>query len=422
MQNMIYKFCYGHSLYIGSKDVDNINPVDPVDPVDTNASKNVTFVVMPNSSEELTDIKTRLKYLLFFLYNACIITIISWSIFYTTMKVIKNKKKELIPTEIFQILFSIQYIIGIWFFNTKSFRDSIKKKQIRHRFKELTIISFMVVILISFLVIMLIIYNQSINDNGVFKTFYMRSGLTIFLLCLNRYYTYSAFFANMTIFFVLIHFKKKAIDVYTDEITEYFKSSYSSLEKISYITRDFTILKNDYDNMIDDLNIFFSSLSIIGIIGIYFVLISASAKKFDSIEIIHSILILIVVTLYIKIAQNLRSSIKQIENSVKNPALSSDEQLFHMTLNNTPNFKGVSTRENIGKEIEISTAIYTCIKGIEEKILSEKLNKMLISEWNSFQFFGIQIKDTALIQKLFAAMIGLIFTSNLLNVSSILEN
>jgi hypothetical protein len=67
---------------------------------------------------------------------------------------------------------------------------------------------------------------------------------------------------------------------------------------------------------------------------------------------------------------------------------------------------------------EISTITYKCCTEIKEHILWQKLQDILKVEWNTFQFFGIAIKDTALIQKVFGLIIALIFAQNIMSISN----
>jgi hypothetical protein len=413
MENNIFRIFYGHSLYIENGDLEN-NPLN----IEINQNDHI-IITLPNIVEKTSKIKTRLKYLLFFLYNAGIISIISWSIFHTIIHSIREKTNKYILTEIFQFAFLIQYIIGLRYFNTKSFKQNISKDQnIKNNLGKLSLISLILVLCMSLLTILLTIYNQSTNEYSVYHQIYTKSIGTTILLCLNRFYTFGAFFSNMTIFFIFMFFKKKIINDYVQEIRDHIRSSTSLSDKVIKTTSKIQKIKNDYDHMIDDLNIFFSSLSVIGIIGIYFVIMNILTKKTDSIETINASLFLIVEVLYINIAQNLRSLIKGIDTSIKDPILFNEGDQYNMILNNDPNPDEKKLRENLSSVIEISTAIHASCKNINERLLWTKLNEILKSEWNSFQFFGIQIKDTALIQKIFALVIGFIFTSNVVSVSN----
>jgi hypothetical protein len=415
--DIIY-YIYGHSFYIEKGNPEN----DPLN-IELESSRDNIMIVIPDISEERSSIKTRLKYLVCMFYNAVIIALIGWSIIFIAIDSIRKKTKELMPTEIFQLAFLTQYIIGLWYFNTPSYLKSITKyDDIKKSFKIISIISLVAVLSISLLSILLIIFNEKLNQNGLFHNVYRQTPALIFFLCLNRFYTYSAFFANMAIFFTQMYYSKKTFNKYTDEAKKYIKSSYSLIDKVTYITTEFQKIKNDYDNMIDDLNLFFSSLSIIGIIGVYFAIISILTGKIDSIETIHSILFLITEILYINTAQSLRKSINEVENLIKEPIMlqefSQKGRQTNMNINSDPNYAERETQINVTSLMEICTVTFMCCKEIEEHMLWKKLDDILKAQWNSFQFFGIKITDTALLQKIFGLVIAFIFTSNIMSISN----
>jgi hypothetical protein len=411
MYKYIYNI-YGHSLYIDKTDPQN-------DSLDLTVNRRNDAITIEQDTEDIpTTITERLQYLLYFLYNAFIISAISWTLIYTIIYTIKYNTRQKIQTEIFQSVFVIQYIIGLWYFNIPQFHKNIRNDgDTKKLFSNTSIISLICVILISLTTILLVVYKEQINESSILYSFESDSGFMIFLLVINRFYSYAAFFANMNLFFVQMHINKNKIDSYTERTKEYISTTYSLTEKVTTITKEFLAIKDNYDNIINDLNLFFASLSIIGIISLYFTIMSIILSNVDSIEIINGILFIITELLYINTAQNLRSSINEISNSIKS-GISLDgwpqqNQQTEMNIINDPDYDKRSIDDNILRIKEMGTAAYICCKGIEENMMWRKLQETLKNEWSTFQFFGIKIKDTALLQKIFGFIIAIIVTSNI---------
>jgi hypothetical protein len=417
MHNLIYNI-YGHSYYC-----ENTNPEN--DPLNINIEleQNTNVIVtVPDINEITTDKLLRLKIILGFIYNALIIVLISWSIPYLIIEAFQMRTRDEIHNILFPLMFTTQYIIGLSYFNSESYKNNINKSmKLKKTFQLLTIISLFLVICMTIMTFLFIVYNVSIQNEGGIKIYNYSSG-TYALLFFNKFYSYAAFFANMTLFFVLMHHNKKILNDYTNEIKEYIKSSYSLIDKVTSITIKFQEIKNEYDATIDSLNTFFSFLSIIGALGLYFVIISIFNGKFDSIQIINSCLFLLTEIMYVNTAQGLRSSIDEITNLIiKNPVLiqkyNQKERQYNMIINNDPYYDKREVENSLVSLQEICTVTYMCCKEMEEQLLWKKLDDMLQAEWNTFQFFGIKIKDTTLLQKILGLIITFIFTTNLINVA-----
>lgn len=437
MYSIIY-YIYGHSFYIDKTDPQN-DPLNiELEPV---ANGPTTIVAIPDVEESTTSRLTRIKFLLGFIYNAIIISILSWSIPYLIINAFQMRTKEELHSGLFQLMFVTQYIIGLWYFNSESYKKSINRtNDIKKNFRIMSGISLIMVVCMTILTFLLNFYDVSIHQVSVNITqytienntsligqegaskIYQRDATTQVFHFINKFYSYASYFANMTLFFVQMHYNKKILTNYTKEIKEYIQSSYSLIDKVTSITVKFQEIKNEYDSTIDDLNLFFSSLSIIGVLGLYFTMISIFTGNVDSIEIINSILFLLTEIMYINTAQGLRSSIEDITNSIiKNPVLiqryNQKGRQYDMLINNDPNYDKREIDTNLNSLQEICTVTYMCCKEMEEQMLWTKLDDILKAEWNTFQFFGIKIKDTTLLQKVLGLIIAFIFTANLISVT-----
>lgn len=409
--NLIY-YIYGHSFYIDKNNPENDSLRVQIEP-------SGTIVTIPDLTDNITSLKIRIKYLFCFLYNAIIIIFIGWSNIYTIIDAIQTNNINLIFNEIFQFAFLIQYMIGLWYFNTSEYPNIISKSnEISKTFEIVSVIFLILSISITALTIGLILSNNGIVVDSLFFNVYSSSPEMIVLLCLNRFYSYASFFANMTIFFLQMYYSKKSLDTYTSQTTIYISSSFSLLDKIINITNGFQQLKNNYDTMINNLNLFFSSLTIIGTFGLYFTIINIFLNNINSIEIINSILFLITEIMYINTAQSSRSSIDLIKMAIKDPILYQEfnkkKKQTDMGINNDPDERELT--DNIKSVKEICTVTYMCCKELEENLLWKKLDTIINSEWETFRFFGIKIQDTDLLQKVFGLIIGFVFTANFINV------
>ena len=399
---MLYEYIfafYGHSLYIDKVCHEN----------DSLQIKFENSIIVTVSA--ITDLKTkktqRIKILGCYLYNAIVTTFIIWSIFYPVANIIINN--GVFKYDTFQIVYLNQYIIGLWHYNNVSF---VKNNMIK-KINMMSVITLIFSMCFCILSVIFILKNVSIN-NDIWN--YKMSNLMILILCLNRFYSYSAFFANMTFFFVQMHLNKKNLESFVFKLNKYIKNQDVLLiDKVNLITKDFLKNKNYYDESIENLNLFFSSFTAIGILSIYYTLSSIEVKNVDSIDFINISLFVAIELIYINIAQKIRSYINSIAQIVNMPIFykNRDHQLSTYMFND-PDLKKKDIMRNITNLHEMSITIYVCCKEIEECILWSKLQETIKIECDTFQIFGLKISDTAILQKIFYIFMTIIFTKNVL--------
>jgi len=420
MFTIIY-YIFGHTLYV-DKHIRHELPLD-ISCVTNNFDENENENENINENDVImTSTKTRLYYLGSFLYNAIIMCVISWTIIFAIALFLKTGSKETIINEIFQMIFVSQYFIGLWYFNTPLFYENIiKKNNIRKTFRITSILSFIGVCVITIINVSLTLNNININNKSVtYNYFNTRNYGKIILLIVSRFYSYSSFFANMNLFFVQMYFGKKNINAYSKKTRDYINGSWTLNEKVSSITKEFVKNRNEYDIMIDNLNFFFASLSMFGVIGLYYTMISIFSGDIVSTDTMNTLLFMLTEFMYINTSQNIRKTIKEINDLIKNPLffdecynIVNDEKDEIINSNGDNEIK--ETIINI-QEIQIIT--YKCVREIKNNQLLKGLQETLCTEWNTFQFFGIHIKDTALLQKIFGFLIAYIFTKDIVSVSN----
>lgn len=418
---MLYKFIYyiyGHSFYIdyNNQELNDLNIV---------IENQSTIISIPNTQKSTTSIWSRLFILGNFLYNAVIIILLFWSIIYVLIYAIKNNVKNVINNQIFQLTFLTQYIIGIQYFNSSSYLNNIVNSTLvtQKKFQYASILSFIFTISMTLTCIILTIYDNNTKSTFLIKL-YTRSKLMTGILYLNLFFNYASFFSNLTIFIFQVYNRKKILMDYTTESLALINSSHSLLDKVTQITLSFQKNKNEYDNMINELNPFFTSLNMTGMLGIGYTVKTIISNNIDPILIINAILILLTQFIYIYIVQKLRSCTQKIIDSLNNVTLFNDfckigKQTELTIINN--NNRQDNINSNIHSLIEINTVSFGTLKVIEQVSMWKLLNDVLKTEWNSFNFFGIKLNDTTLIQKIFGLTIGYIFAQNIFNITDIVN-
>lgn len=416
----IILYFIGYSFYAKSKEKEN-EPIVVTVNIETNEI----------TSERQHHAKTWYKKLLFIfkiLYNLAIFTLISWQIIYAMIYSIKHKEIMYIGNYTFQIIFATQYILGLIYFKHSHF---IKKA---HNLEKYITILFplCIVVSIGLTITTIILTYHNITLASVSMLYVFSQHMTPFLaslIILDKFYGYASFLINVATFSIIIFDHRSEVIEYADRIEKYMEGSVSISDKMYSISTELIKIKNSYGATVEKLNIMFSSLTIIGLIHIYFSVRIFTEYEIDTMTIINTVLFVIVEYVYIMSAQSFRNATSNISNVIYDNVYASHFSQKHNSGQGT--IITIPEEDENDKSLEQSiqylktnmNVLHIAVRKLHiynaeivENMAWAQLQDIVKQEWEPFKIIGFEIKDSLLIQKLFGLGITILLAVDLVNV------
>lgn len=287
-----------------------------------------------------------------------ITSFISWSTVYLIYKTIDKRDNIILLSSSSHVLFVIQYILGSIYYRSKHFKNICKDHlDILNKYN---VISFSISVLIALIALLLLVFDQSINVySNIYNSFDIPGKIIIcILLIIDKTISYTIFLTNIMlfvfVFFIHINKVKEFRNILNKKIDD------NEHIELNVIVNDYSSVKSQYSKSVDNFNSIFSSVSIFGLIQIYYV------TNFDSdlIEYFNTftfILIFIIQLYVISKITNTIDTIKSLINSKK----------FNELYNNTKIFDKYTT------EIDDNSS------DSKNKKISPKLNRLVYSRSDS---------------------------------------
>lgn len=359
------------------------------------------------------------------MYIILVGALISWPCIYILIDAFFNNL-SIILINVFTFLPIIQYFVGLKYYNSKRFTKMMGKFDTydKHTISSLcvaTIISILISVLsIYFLVsdINLTIYSHLYNNSDAF----IIKLLICILMFVTKLYSYGIILINAVMFSIIFISHSDQINEYVDKFGEYIVNNEEGMT-IESIISEFSEQRTMYSKSVNRMNGIFSSLTVIGLIGGYFLSINFGTEYVGALHYISLSLFLIIELLYFYI-------IDRVKNNVSNIISIIDSDKFTIKFltktslsyyNNDDYYNNVETLEIMNeneskyKKNHIKEmALRTMIKSHEnaESINWLVLNNKLHMSWQQFNILGFEIDDSQLIQKISALVIGLFIFTN----------
>jgi len=238
------------------------------------------------------------------------------------------------------------------------------------------------------------------------------------LLFITLFYSYNIFIANLIIFSSVLIIHCLELRSYDKLFTE-FISDYQKEIELPTISKEFNQFKDTNNNSIHDLNNMFSSMTIMGGISVYFLILLFTFSKYSISHYVDIAIYAVVEIIYFY-------TIYELKNHVQNI----------VSLGNSPKFMNRFLYKTKfltmgGEQIEIGNEVVTLeLIGENTKIIKEMsmrtmvrtsenanaldwliFNAILTEKWEYFQLFGFDINDATIIKKILAIAVGYIFIS-----------
>lgn len=347
-------------------------------------------------------------------YNIFITVILSWTVIFSLYGAIAIGNQYYFYRSAFQCIFTLHYVLLLIYFRSNHFSNVVQKsKKLNTIFDILSICSIVLSLLVTVgSVLETCLTSASTNVySDLFHYIDSPSGKwgIIILLIFNTLYNYLTFFMTILIYCIIMVNHKTNIVNYKHTIDEYIKTSTKLSNKIGIMTKDFSILHDEFSETVERLNKFFSVLNIFGLIGLFITIKSMINGNFNFINIFNSILFLIVDYVYISITQKVRKIVSDVTTIATSPLfihkILKTQENINVTIDNDP-----FTVEKIGKITE-KCLIYNAIQN--ETLEWLVLYSTLTQEWETFKILGIEITDSTIIQKIVGIFVGFIIVQDL---------
>jgi hypothetical protein len=324
---------------------------------------------------------------------------------------IYEKNASILFNNMYQLLFFIQYCYGLIYFKKDHLSNKIKEKSLKKIYSISIFLGFILSIILSILSTVLLNYNYNIasySDIYVKANKIQRIFISILLL-FEKIYSYCSFFTNLITFTIIMKYHRLKISVYCQYIEKINSSDTSHI--INKVINDYTSMKNDFKLTIKQLNDIFSTFNFIGVLSIFFTFRQLLNKETNIINIINLVILCIIEIIYIYSIYYVRNDI----NTIKDRFIASNfiNQIMSNKNMNDNIIENDSLLHN-QSSILYNTLVITNIskQGISYIIL----DKILSSEWDTFNIFGFPITDSYIIQKIVAFILTYLFANDLGNI------
>ncbi len=359
-------------------------------------------------------------------YFSLISFLLGWQCIYGIVKSIINLDGRYFTSSIYSYMYLGQFISGVIFYNKKYFNKVIKKLKDYHTtILIMFIISNIISTILALIAIVLLIDGYNIinythlynNANNVERIFLI---ITLFIDCI---YAYNIFFVNIIIFAIILHYQRVNIQEYLGRMEEIIDGNIHDMT-ITSVIDEFVKMQSYYKKSVENLNHIFASVTAIGIIGGYFVVINSGTSFVSIFSYIDMALFLIIEAVYIfsinKIndtKNGIRTLIgsatfvsKFLNRKILSPIYGDTYDKLHKarridsSITDRLNDEDVDKKIDLLKNMTFRSIILSTENGIELDwiILYNKLSE----NWQPFTLFGYDFDDTQIIQKLIVLIFG----------------
>lgn len=359
-------------------------------------------------------------------YFTLITFLLGWQCIYSVAKSIINSDGRYFTSSIYSYMYLGQFISGVLFYNNKYFNKIIKKLKDYHtKILVMFIISNIISAILALTSIILLIDGYNIinythlynNATDVGKIFLI---IILFIDCI---YAYNIFFVNIIIFAIILHYQRINIQEYLKRMGEIINGNIYDMT-ITSIIDEFAKMQSCYKKSVENLNHIFASVTAIGIIGGYFVVINSGTSFVSIFSYIDIALFLIIEAIYIFSINKINDTkngiriligsatfvSKFLNRKILSPIYGDTYDKLHKARRIDSNITDRLNDDDVDKKIDLlknvtfRSIILTTENGIELDwiILYNKLSE----NWQPFTLFGYDFDDTQIIQKLIVLIFG----------------
>jgi hypothetical protein len=364
-----------------------------------------------------------LLFIISLLYSLFVLLIIVWPFAFAIALSAIHGQLEYVFVQIFTLVYVAQFVTGFIYYNSKSYKDMIRRNH-RHKNKIIALlcIGFVVALTLAALMTILIALNlkMDIYNTLVKKMDTVQKVFFYILLFLTLFYSYNIFISNLIIFSVVLIIHCLELRAFENSFNSFIEDYRNEITLMSIID-GYNHLKNINNKSINDLNNMFSSMTIIGGVGVYFLILLYAFHTYSVSYYVDIIIYTVVEIIYFYTIYSLKNHMQNIVSLGTSPKFMNR----YLTKRKFYNFKGDEIEAMAVAEEVTLGVLSSGVKTIQDILLrvmirsSEGnnsldwliLNAIFTEEWEHFQLFGFDINDTTLVKKILWIIIGYIFLS-----------
>lgn len=351
-------------------------------------------------------------------YHICILLLLLWLPAFSIAKAVREKNVDYATSHLYYVVFVIQYILGVIYYNTDHFEKILEHNMIDRKIPTKMYIASTCVAIATTLIISLLI---GLEENATIYVDTYTNATTIgkvFLLTLQiveNLYTYNIFMINAITFSLVFIVHSRKITHFENTLEK--KIDDAEILDVNTITSDYQELKNDYAESVSMWNNFFSTLTLLGLLAMYFIVTDNGKEHITITEYINCAYFVLVDIVYIYIIDKVGSAVGSIRELITKPKfinmyrnVNHIEELDEIVIDNGDDLREIKIK--LSKINNIVTR--NLMKSYENGFSNEWqiFNDQLLSEWDGFSLMGFDMRDYSLVKKAIAIFISFVIAAH----------
>lgn len=355
------------------------------------------------------------------IYSCLVLFIILWPFIYSIALSIIHETASYVLLQLFTLVYVSQFITGYLYYNSEGYSKMIRRnRKYQNTIIGLLCAGFAVSLLLAILMTILIGLGFKMDIFNILADTMNLQGKIFFyiLIFLTLFYSYNIFITNLIIFSSVLIIHCSELKMYENKFNEYINDYKNEITLMSII-QDYNYLMTINNESINDLNNMFSSMTIIGGISVYFLVLLYSFKDYCISNFVDIVIYAIVEIIYFYTIYLLKNHVQNIISLGTSPKFMnrflSRTRLYNFGGQEIEQVNDIVTLESINfhvktlQDLGLRTMIRTLenTNGIDWLILDAIFGE----QWDNFQLFGFNINDATIIKKILAIVFGYFFIS-----------
>ena len=351
------------------------------------------------------------------LHKLFVSIVLVWPVILMLVFAIIKKDIKYITSNIFQLLPISQYIIGLIYYKSDHYYICLKRNvdNIKH-----IVISYIVSVIISLGIFVSIIILMACKSNlSIFRELTNYTNIIGFIFViiftgLHSFYSYLVILINLVTFGSIFIVHSLEISKYYNTLEKFIGENLDQLS-LESITKEHAETKSYHSLSVKKFNSLFSSITIIGFVGAYYVILYYKSDFSSIYNYMFLATFIVIELLYV-------FSINKVKNAVSNISkLMSSEKIISRYLS-IVQFKDLSDDDNndvsiqLRHLIEISNRTAIRVSENMRRLEWHTLHKKLSEEWDCFNICGFDIDDATILNKIITIIVGMFMLLNIKNL------
>lgn len=290
------------------------------DPLDIEEGINGTFVAIPHYRKRETPKRRVLR----ITYESLIASIMIWTVIYAVYMSIRDKSIYSVGRSLFQVSYSIQYYYAIAYFGKNHFYENITCNKNLRRYVSIAIpIMFLFSLLIASINVALLnlsfrfnVYDELINFDS-----YVSRILISALLFVDSLYSYLTFTITAVVFAINMIYHKRTVSKYASDLETYVRQNMNTIKKLNVIAIDYAQMKTNWNDTVELMTPFFSTLNFVGFIALYFYSYALNNGGMGVPEWINMFLFIIIEIIYLISIRAVNDNVSQVNDTLNSNSM-----------------------------------------------------------------------------------------------------